>query len=185
MRNSWSSMNTRVVNIFLLAAFSLALAACALNSTQETIPADWEQASYIERGDYLVNHLGDCIGCHTPRTPSNQLDKSLFLSGVPAKYAGVKTGPSGVAGFPGPRGARFYAKNITPDNETGIGKWSEEQFVKTFKTGIRPDGVKYALTPMEWSIYRNMKEEDVRAMYRYLRTIKPISNKVPANIPPK
>ena len=47
----------------------------------------------------------------------------------------------------------------------------------------RFDGVKYAVSPMEWSIYGNMKEEDVRAIYRYLRTIKPISNKPPANIP--
>lgn len=45
--------------------------------------------------------------------------------------------------------------------------------------------VKYVISPMEWNIYANMKEEDVRAMYRYLRTIKPIPNQVPANIPPK
>ena len=178
-------MNTRSVKILILAAFCLGIAACAINTTHETIPGDWEQTTYLERGNYLVNHLGDCIGCHTPRDANNQSDKSLFLSGVPAKYAGITTGPSQVAGFPGPRGARYYAKNITPDNETGIGKWSEEQFVKTFKTGIRPDGVKYALSPMEWSIYGNMKEEDARAIYRYLRTVKAISNKVPANIPPQ
>jgi len=178
-------MNARMVKIFLFAAVNVAIAACGVNATRETIPGDWEQTSYIVRGEYLVNHLGDCIGCHTPRDANNQTDKSLFLSGVPAKYAGVKTGPSSIAGFPGPRGARFYAKNITPDNETGIGKWSEDQFVSAFKTGIRPDGVKYALSPMEWSIYGNMKEEDARAIYRYLRTVKAISNKVPANIPPR
>jgi hypothetical protein len=90
-----------------------------------------------------------------------------------------------VAGFPGPRGARFYAKNLTPDPETGLGRWSEEQFVRTFKNGIRPDGIKYAISPMEWNIYANMKEEDVRAIYRYLRTIEAIPNEVPPNIPPK
>jgi len=178
-------MNHNFAKLYFFAATALVIAACALNSTTETIPADWEQASYIERGNYLVNHLGDCIGCHTPRTPDGQSERSLLLSGVPAKYAGVKEGPSQVAGFPGPRGTRFYAKNLTPDPETGIGKWSEEQFVKTFRTGIRPDGVKYAVTPMEWKIYANMKEKDARAIYRYLRTIKPISNKVPANIPPQ
>jgi hypothetical protein len=177
-------MNTRIVKLFSLAAVSL-VAACGMNSKDETIPADWEQASYIERGNYLVNHLGHCIGCHTPLGANGQSDLSLLLSGVPAKFAGAKTGPNQVTGFPGPRGARVYAKNLTPDLETGIGKWSEEQFVKTLKTGIRPDGVKYAVTPMEWNIYGNMKEEDARAMYRYLRTIEPISNKVPANIPPQ
>jgi len=126
-------MNARMVKIFLFAAVNVAIAACGVNATRETIPGDWEQTSYIVRGEYLVNHLGDCIGCHTPRDANNQTDKSLFLSGVPAKYAGVKT----------------------------------------------------ALSPMEWSIYGNMKEEDARAIYRYLRTVKAISNKVPANIPPR
>ena len=160
-------------------------AACSLNSVQDTIPADWEQTSYIERGSYLVNYLGHCAGCHTPLGPDGQSDMSLYLSGVPAKYAGTKVGRSQVAGFPGPRGARFYAANLTPDPKTGLGRWSEEQFVRTFKHGVRPDGTKYATSPMEWNIYANMKEEDVRAIYRYLRTITAIPNKVPANIPPK
>ena len=168
-----------------LGALSLIAAACALNSSQEKLPADWEQTSYLERGDYLVNHLGHCDGCHTPLGRDGQPDMSHFLSGVPAKFAGAKAGPPQVAGFPGPRGARFYAKNLTPDPETGLGRWSEEQFIQTFRTGMRPDGVKYAISPMEWNIYANMKKEDVRAIYRYLRTLKPIANKPPEDIPPK
>ena len=172
--------------VFLVSGFlAFIVAACAFNSARKTIPADWEQASYIERGNYLVNYLGYCTGCHTPLTPSGESDMKLYLSGVPAKYAGTTVGRTQVAGFPGPRGARFYAKNLTPDPETGLGRWSEEQFVQTFKNGVRPDGTKYAVSAMEWNIYANMKEEDVRAIYRYLRTIKAISNKVPANIPPK
>lgn len=168
-----------------LGALSLIGAAGALDSSPEKIPADWEQTSYIDRGYYLVHHLGYCVGCHTPLEPNGQSDRSLLLSGVPAKFAGVKAGPPQVAGFPGPRGSRVYAKNITPDPETGIGKWTEEQFVNTFKQGTRPDGTKYVVSQMEWNIYANMKEEDVRAIYRYLRTVKPISNKVPGNTPPK
>ena len=160
-------------------------AACAFNPSRETIPADWEQTGYIERGNYLVNYLGHCVGCHTPLGPDGESDMNLYLSGVPTKFAGTKVGRSQVAGFPGPRGARVYAKNLTPDPETGLGGWSEEQFVRTFKHGVRPDGSKYSISPMEWDIYANMKEEDVRAMYRYLRTIKAIPNKVPANIPPQ
>ena len=171
--------------LLVLGALTLVGPACPLSSSREKIPADWEQASYIERGNYLVNYLGHCAGCHTPLGPDGQSDISLYLSGVPAKYAGTKVGRSQVAGFPGPRGARFYAKNLTPDAETGLGRWSEEQFVKTFKHGVRPDGSKYAISPMEWNIYANMKEEDVRAMYRYLRTVKAIPNKAPENIPPK
>lgn len=170
---------------FAIGAFSLIGVACALHSPREEIPADWEQKSSRERGHYLVNYLGHCVGCHTPLGPNGQSDTSLFLSGVPARFAGVKAGPPQVAGFPGPRGSRVYAKNITPDSETGIGKWTEEQFVRTFKTGVSPDGKKYRTSPMEWNIYANMKEEDLRAIYRYLRTVKPISNRAPANIPPK
>jgi mono/diheme cytochrome c family protein len=171
-------------SLWLALALSLAGAACAVNSTRETIPADWEQTSYLERGNYLVNYLGHCVGCHTPLRSDGQSDGSLYLSGVPAKFAGANAGPPQIAGFPGPRGARVYAKNITPDPETGIGSWTEDQFVQTFKHGIRPDGTKYVISPMEWNIYANMKEDDVRAMYRYLRTVKPISNRAPANIPP-
>jgi len=168
-----------------LITISIIASACALNRGKEEISSDWEQKSYVERGHYLVNYLGYCTGCHTPLGRNRQSDMKLFLSGVPAKFAGTKSGPPQVAGFPGARGARVYAKNITPDPETGIGKWTEEQFVRTFKTGVHPDGTKYVVSPMEWEIYANMKDVDLRAMYRYLRTVKPISNKVPANIPPK
>ena len=178
-------MKSRYLIFLACGALTFIGAACSLISVQGTIPADWEQTSYIERGNYLVNYLGHCAGCHTPLGPDGQSDMSLYLSGVPAKYAGTKVGRSQVAGFPGPRGARFYAANLTPDPKTGLGRWSEEQFVRTFKHGVRPDGTKYATSPMEWNIYANMKEEDVRAIYRYLRTIKAIPNKVPANIPPK
>ncbi|HEY2987236.1 MAG TPA: cytochrome c [Candidatus Binatia bacterium] len=155
--------------------------------SQESPPKDWEQKSYVERGGYLVNHLAECIGCHTPLGPGgpSDSDMNLYLSGVPAKFTGVKAGPPQVAGFPGPKGAKYYPKNITPDAETGIGNWSEEQFVRAFKERIRPDGTRYDLSDMPWDTYKNMKEEDVRAIYRYLKTIKPISNRVPENIPPQ
>jgi mono/diheme cytochrome c family protein len=154
---------------------------------QEKTPKDWEQKSYAERGKYLVDHLAECVGCHTTlgRGGPGDPDMSLYLSGVPAKFAGVKEGPPQVAGFPGPKGARYYPSNITPDPETGIGKWTEEQFVRALRDRVRRDGSKYDKSQMEWEIYANMKEEDVRAIYRYLKTVKPIKNKVPANIRPK
>ncbi|TAJ77021.1 c-type cytochrome [bacterium] len=155
--------------------------------SQEPIPKEWEQKGYVERGRYLVDNLAECVGCHTPLGPggTGDSDLNLYLSGVPAKFAGAKVGPPQVAGFPGPKGAKYYPKNITPDPETGIGKWSEEQFLRAFKERTRPDGTKYDNSDMPWDSYKNMKEEDVRAIYRYLRTIKPINNKVPANVPPQ
>lgn len=152
---------------------------------QEQVPKEWEQKNHIERGKYLVDHLAECIGCHTPLGPGGpgHPDMKLYLSGVPEKFAGKKEGPPQVAGFPGPGGSRHYPSNITPDPETGIGKWTEEQFVRAMRVGIRPDGTKYDKSQMEWEVYRNMKEEDIRAIYRYLMTVKPIRNRVPANIP--
>ena len=155
--------------------------------SQEPIPKEWEQKGYVERGRYLVDHLAECVGCHTPLGAGGpgDSDLNLYLSGVPAKFAGAKVGPPQVAGFPGSKGAKYYPKNITPDPETGIGKWSEEQFLRAFKERTRSDGTKYDNSDMPWDSYKNMKEEDIRAIYKYLRTIKPISNKVPANIPPQ
>ncbi|MFQ5917262.1 MAG: c-type cytochrome [Candidatus Binatia bacterium] len=174
--------------IFLtLPLLSLLIALPVELSAQEQIPKDWEQKTYVERGRYLVYNLGECVGCHTPlgRGGGGDPNMDLYLSGVPAKFAGKKKGPPQIAGFPGRKGARYYPKNLTPDPDTGLGKWTEKQFVRAFKEGIRPDGTKYDKSEMGWDRYKNMKEEDIRAMYRYLRTIKPIKNKVPKNIPPK
>lgn len=174
--------------IFLtLPLLSLLIALSVELSAQEQVPKDWEQRTYLERGRYLVYNLAECVGCHTPLGPGGEGDPNmkLYLSGVPAKFAGKKKGPPQVAGFRGPKGARYYPKNITPEPDTGIGKWTEDQFVRAFKEEIRPDGTKYDKSQMRWDRYKNMIEEDIRAMYRYLRTIKPIKNKVPENIRPK
>ncbi len=166
---------------------SLIVSLSAIIFAQEPGPKEWEQKGYVERGKYLVDHLAECVGCHTPLGPggTGDSDLNLYLSGVPAKFAGQKVGPPQVAGFPGPRGAKYYPRNITPDPDTGIGKWSEEQFVRAFKNRTRPDGTKYDNSDMPWDSFRNMKEEDIRAIYRYLKTIKPINNKVPENVPPQ
>ena len=96
--------------LFSLALTAVLGAACAMNSGREKLPTDWEQTSYVERGHYLVNYLGHCTGCHTPLGADGESDRSLFLSGVPAKFAGATAGPPQVAGFPGPRGSRVYAR---------------------------------------------------------------------------
>jgi mono/diheme cytochrome c family protein len=171
--------------VLTLPLLSLFIALPVEISAQEQIPKDWEQKTYVERGRYLVHNLAECVGCHTPLGRGGDHNMKLYLSGVPAKFAGKKKGPPQIAGFRGRKGARYYPKNITPDRETGIGKWTENQFLRAFEQGIRPDGTKYDKSAMPWETYRNMKEEDIRAMYRYLMTIKPIRNKVPENIPPK
>ncbi len=179
-------MNRKLIGLTTVSSLALIIISQLYLLAQEKVPQEWEQKSYLELGNYLVNHLAECVGCHTPLQPgSDTADRSLFLSGVPEKFAGRNEGPPQIAGYPGPNGARFYPKNLTPDDETGLGKWSESDFAKAFKEGVRPDGSKYEASAMPWELYRYMSVEDSRAIYRYLRTIKPIRNKVPANIPPR
>ena len=71
----------------------------------------------------------------------------------------------------------FFAPNITPDVETGIGAWSFEDFKRTIRTGTNPRG-EALLPPMPIANLRNLPDSDLRAMYSYLRTLKPIKNRV-------
>jgi mono/diheme cytochrome c family protein len=72
-------------------------------------------------------------------------------------------------------GNTIPSKNLTPDKETGIGKWTEEQFVETLKTGRRPNGkmIRYPMIP-----YAILTDKEMKAIYAYLKTIPPIKNEV-------
>ena len=113
-----------------------------------------------EYGRYLANHVSLCGDCHTPRTriQAKPIKNRLFAGDAKSAFP-VK--PS----------------NITPDNETGIGRWSEEDFLKAMRTGVTPDGEK--INPfMPWHELGRMTDDDLRAIYRYLRTVPAIRNEV-------
>ena len=77
-----------------------------------------------------------------------------------------------------PNGFPANPSNLTPDRETGIDAWSESDFLQTLRTGVNPSGV--SLHPfMPWREVRRMSNDDLRAIYRYLRTLPPIRNQVP------
>ncbi len=120
-----------------------------------------------EYGRYLADHAALCADCHTPRS-------GLFAEPDRRKlYAGDATPPKGFPANP---------SNITPDTATGIGKWSEADFVRALRTGVTPQGD--TLHPfMPWREYRRMTDGDLQAIYRYLRTVKPIRNPVPRRAP--
>jgi hypothetical protein len=84
--------------------------------------------------------------------------------------------------FTGPWGTSF-ARNLTPDNATGIGRWSEQDFIKVLRTGIRLNGEPLR-PPMPWEWHSQLTDDDLRAMFAYLRSIPPISNEVPEDLPP-
>jgi len=118
----------------------------------------------VERGSYLVNSVGACGNCHTPRQ-----------QGVPdpsKKFSG------GFQTFDEPW---FTVKgaNLTPDKETGLGAWSDADLRKALLTGVRPNGVTLA-TVMPYPFYKVMMASDVDAMIAYLRSVPAIRNEVPA-----
>lgn len=106
-----------------------------------------EHAELVKQGEYLVK-ASDCIACHT-----TEADKP-FAGGVP-----IKT-PFGT----------FYSPNITPDKETGIGGWTDAQFVRLFKKGIRADG-SHAFPTFPFLYYSKMTEEDILAIKAYMDAV--------------
>jgi mono/diheme cytochrome c family protein len=123
-------------------------------------PARGPTAAY---GDYLANHIALCAHCHTPRSGiREQYDDKLAYAGDASPPKEFPVNPS----------------NITPDSATGIGRWSEADFVRTMRTGVNPSGD--TLNPiMPWRTMRRMTDDDLRAIYRYLRTLPPIENSIP------
>ena len=155
----------------------------------------------LQRGEYLVTY-GGCHDCHSPKvmTPNGPTpDKTRLLSGHPAD-AQLPPLPSGIVGpapnqwaaitngdftaWVGPWGTSFAA-NITPDNATGIGGWTAEHFIKTMRTGKHLGIGRPLLPPMPWFDIAVLNDADLKAIYVYLRSMKPIQNAVPAPIPPK
>ena len=119
----------------------------------------------VKRGEYLAAVM-DCTGCHTPGVFLGKPDMKRQLSGSEV-------------GFQLPGLGIFYPPNLTPDPETGLGKWSEADIVKAVRTGERPDG--RVLAPvMPYHSYARLTDADARALASYLKSIKPIRNQVPA-----
>ncbi len=127
-----------------------------------------DTSDILAYGSYMVNASG-CIECHT------QVEKGIIIPEL--AYAGGRE-------FLFPDGSAVRSTNITPDEETGIGKWTKEAFIQRFKmftdsTYVLPS-VKSGEynTYMPWTMYAKMSKQDVGAIYAYLKTVKPLNNKV-------
>ncbi|MFI5142712.1 MAG: diheme cytochrome c-553 [Thermoanaerobaculales bacterium] len=151
----------------------------------------------VERGAYLVS-IGSCNDCHTPWKLTEQgpaPDFSRLLSGHPQGMQlppapALPPGPWGFVGalsmtaWAGPWGVSYTA-NLTPDEATGIGAWSEVNFIKAMRTGRHLGGGRPILPPMPWEWVGKMSDEDLKAVFAYLKSIKPIKNQVPDPILPR
>jgi len=166
----------------------LALGCVATGSTDAPAPA---AASGVERGKYLVSILA-CNDCHTPWVmgPEGPMpDMTRMLSGhphdvvmpePPALPEGpwVWLGAGTNTAFAGPWGIS-YAPNLTPSESSGIGIWTKDIFIKALRTGKHWGESRPILPPMPWPAYSHMSDEDLGAIYDYLRTIPPVENRVP------
>lgn len=147
----------------------------------------------VNRGKYLVT-VGGCNDCHSPKIMTQQgpmVDTNRALSGYPSdkplaqlKHTemineGWNVFNSDLTATIGMWGASFAA-NITSD-QTGIGNWTEEQFRKAFTQGkyMGIDNGRMLLPPMPWQDFSKMKDEDVKAVFAYLKSTKPVKNAVP------
>ncbi len=148
------------------------------------------------RGKYLVT-TAVCNDCHTPwkMGPAGpEPDMSRMLSGHPEKMElpapPPASGPWVMAAaatntaWAGPWGVSFTA-NLTPDPETGLGKWTLRNFRDTIRTGRHMGRGRPILPPMPIPMYKNFTDEDLEAIYTYLRTIPPVKNRVPEPLPPR
>ena len=172
-------------------ALMVALASAALAADQKA------SADLVARGKALVMH-GMCHDCHTPKTfgPEGPVpDMTRALSGSPAD---MKLPPLDkralqpgywVLGTPdltawvGPWGIS-YAANLTPDEQTGSGLWTEEVFIKAMRTGKHLGEGRPILPPMPWQFVGDMSDADLKAVFSYIRSLPPIKNVVPQPVAP-
>ena len=125
-----------------------------------TAPAAGPTAAH---GGYLAQHVAFCADCHTPRSGLRSRPDRRRL------FAGTAKPPKGFPANP---------TNLTPDSATGIGRWSEEDFLRTLRTGVNPRGDSlHAFMP--WREVGRMTDDDLIAIYRFLNTLPPIRNAVP------
>jgi len=176
------------LTIVVMSLMTTAIVGCS--ESRLSVSAAAADPSRVERGKYLVSIVG-CGDCHTPMKmgpKGPEPDMTRFLSGHPEQMgplpAAEPQGPWLWAGaatntaFAGPWGIS-YAANLTPDENTGLGIWTEEMFVKAIRTGRHMGVSRPILPPMPWPAFRNASDDDLESVYAYLRTVPPVTNHVP------
>jgi hypothetical protein len=183
---------------FLVASASYFVSCNNSSKNQEAVETKPPSADeMIKRGDYIVT-TGSCNDCHSPKIMTQMgpiPDSTKLLSGHPAtsplppiNAESLKPGSwismsPDITAFVGPWGIS-YAANLTPDSATGIGAWTEEQFINTVRNGKHLGNGRDILPPMPWPFVGKLIDDDLKAVYAYLRSLPPISNRVPGPVPP-
>jgi hypothetical protein len=186
---------TAIAGCVIIGLFSLILVSKVSIAAEQKATGGKE--ALIERGLYLVT-FGGCNDCHTPKkmTPNGPtLDEARLLSGHPAneklpaippnifgpdKWGAITN--NNLTGWVGPWGTS-YAPNLSPDPETGTGAWNEELFIRMLRTGKFMGAGRDILPPMPWYEIAKLTDADLKAIFVYLKSLKPVKNQVPASVP--
>lgn len=181
-------------NLLALAVILMAFACSpAPEQEQGQQPAGQQLSNeqMIAKGRHLVT-IGLCNDCHSPKLPDGEPDPGRLLSGHPqdeilpsvdtAELGSWVLFSQGFTAAVGPWGVS-YAANLTPD-DTGIGFWTEAQFMKAIREGKYKglDGSRPLLPPMPWPMFAEMSDEELKAVFAYLKSLKPVRNVVPAPV---
>jgi hypothetical protein len=176
----------------VVAALVLATAGAAAAKGKDAKASKEAKPDPAMRGMYIVSTAG-CTECHTPYVFNKDLglpvpDMSRFLSGHPptGPEPSAKVDPKTDLAFIGADFTSFklpfgtvYSANLTPDKETGLGNWTEEMFIKAIRTGMHMGAEgRPILPPMPWPEFRNFTDDDLKAIFAFLKTIPPIHNPV-------
>ena len=192
--------------LFILPLAIMMISACS--SYQKTyeapetaaMPAGMTHEEAVSRGRYLTTIMG-CHDCHTPKIFAEDghpvLDMTRMLSGHPADAPYPEWTPADMernamalvnpmmTAWGGPWGVSF-TQNLTPDDSTGLGEWTEEAFIAAIRTGKhqgQPNG-RMILPPMPWEMYKEATDKDLKAIWAFLGTIPAIENAVPTPVVP-
>ena len=180
----------------ILVITSVVFIACSDSAASEKKSIAMTEKEKIERGAYLVGSMG-CDDCHSPKkvTASGfELIPELRLSGFNPGMPSLKPATDAVkqgwvlfgTDFTTAVGAwgQSFAANLTSDG-TGIGSWKEEQFIKAIREGKYKglDNTRPLLPPMPWFVYKNLNDDDLKSIFAFLKSTKPIKNVVPAPKP--
>jgi mono/diheme cytochrome c family protein len=170
MKTFFKVVGILVLSVAALAAIGVSWLALRKPAQQAAIAERIEPTTErLARGEYLVHHVTDCLGCHSEHT---------LEFGLP-----IKPGTEGKGGFVFDRNLGFpgvvAAQNITSDKETGLGSWTDGEILRAIREGVDRHG--NALFPMmPYQGYRHLSDDDAKAIVAYLRTLAPVKNETPA-----
>jgi hypothetical protein len=199
-------MKTQTLSLAMAAFYAIALVSCQQENNQTSEPMADARPTYAVLGYESKEAWGShivtialCDDCHTPKVATDnglELDHKLRLSGHPAGLSQLEIDRAGLekngnvatnmhlTAWAGAWGMSFAA-NLTP-HETGIGNWSLEQFTRVLREGKfkgMPEG-RDILPPMPWTNLANMTDDEIDAVFAFLKSLPPVDNLVPAPLPP-